>query len=1152
VGRLYVGPAWPSTPAYTSGVPVCPSCGEDNPERARFCLACSAPLPSAAAAVRKERKFAATLFADLVGSTAMAEREDPEVVQAVVNRAFDRLSEEVERYGGLLEKFMGDAILAVFGVPTAHEDDPERAVRAAIEMQAVLGELNRGFASENRPKLQMRIGVEAGEVLVDLERAAGQRERMITGDAVNVAARLQTAAEPWQIVVGPAIYAATKNVIDYRELEPLTLKGKQQPVPAWQALRVKARRRGERPSLGMEAKLVGRDGELGLLKQTFHRVEAEGRPALVTVLGTAGVGKSRLAYELLRYLDSLPTLAYWRKGRCLAYGNVSYSALAEAVKAQCEILEDDAPDVVAGKARGAVEALFDDDAIVPHIGALVGAGATGQFSREDLFDAWRRFLERMAGRLPFVLVLEDIHWADTGLLDFIEHLADWAQGPLLVLILARPELLELRPGWGGGKRNYSAIYLEPLTPAQNEAMLEDLLGGQLPEELRQLVTERSEGNPLYTEEIVRMFVDQGILRATKASRLELARPVAQVDVPRSIQALIATRLDGLPADEKSLLQDAAVVGRAFWGGAVARLAGRDPAGVRQALGRLRVKEIITPREPPTFAGELEFAFRHVLIRDVAYESLPKTLRAAKHVEVARWAEERSGDKGQELAEVMAAHYLQAVAYREELGERPEQEMDAAASRWAGLAGDRAWRLWQQAEALRWYRAALDSGERSALPTVDLARLSESIVKAAFGLESFSGVRSAAEAALGRFEEVGDQAGMGRMEAAVAKAAFEGADEESVLPWANRAIARLDALGDSPDLAETLEIVGNYHRRRGRIKEAEPLLRRAVEIASRSGARVIQGQACLSLGIAVLHRGSVREGMALVEEGYAISQEAGDLQLSLRASNTLASCSMDYAPDYERGWAVMWKAIELSQRSGRRDFEGWLWQNVGNYAYDQGRLEEIERAARASFEIGEALGYAHVLLAGWYYVAVAAFLRADLDEAERALRKWVESDWIKHEIQGVPYGQSLRGEIAMARGQLDEAIEAFRHGVDRVGEELMLGMADELLFHLVRALVAAGRPEEAAEPLEHLRRVAPERPNSEAFLAWAEGLVNADPERLRAAIETFNSLGLVIDEARCLMDLATMLRASGQGDGLAEDERARELLSACGVTVFTPA
>jgi class 3 adenylate cyclase/tetratricopeptide (TPR) repeat protein len=1132
-------------------MPVCPNCGEDNPERARFCLACAAPLAEAAPVARKERKFAVALFADLVGSTALAEQEDPEVIQSVVNGAFDRLSEEVERYGGLLEKFMGDAILAVFGVPTAHEDDPERAVRAAIEMQAVLGELNRGFAVEAKPSLEMRIGVEAGEVLVDLERASGPRERMLTGDAVNVAARLETAAKPWQIVVGPTVYAATKDVVDYRELEPLTLKGKQQPVAAWQALRVKMRRRGERPALGLEAKLVGRDGELGLLRQTFHRVQNEGRPALVTVLGPAGVGKSRLASELLAYLESLPTLAYWRKGRCLAYGNVSYSALAEAVKAQCEILEDDAPDVAAEKARRSVEALFDSEEIVPEIRALVGAGG-GTFSREELFDAWRRFLERMAGRLPFVLVLEDIHWADAGLLDFIEHLADWAQGPILILTLARPELLEVRPGWGGGKRNYSAIYLDPLTPEEGAAMLEDLLGGPLPEDLRRLVIERTEGNPLYTEEIVRMFVDQGVLRATQASRLELARPVEQVEVPRSIQALIAARLDGLPAEEKSLLQDAGVVGRTFWSGAVARLAGRDPAEVRQALGRLRVKEIITPREPPTFSGELEFAFRHVLIRDVAYESLPKALRATKHVEVARWADERAGDRGDELAEVMAAHYLQAVAYRDELGERGDPDLDAAACRWAWLAADRALRLWQQAEALRLYRAALDLSDRSGLSASDAARLTESTARAAWGLADYTDLASLLRRALDLYESVGNQAAMGSVEASLAQAAFEEGKEAEVLPWAESAVARLEPLGDGHQLAATLDFLGNYHRRRGRLAEAEPLLRRAVDMASRIGDKVTEGSACLSLGVVIVHRGSVRDGMPLVERGFRIGEEAGDLELSLRSHNTIASTLMDFAPDYERGWSVLWEGIELSQRSGRRDFEGWLWHNVGNYAYDQGKLEELARAAQMSREIGERLSYAHLVLGADYYDGLLAFLGGDFDGAEGKVHELLAGDRAKFEVQIIPYLFVLLGECALARGRLDDAIMRFQEGLGRVEGELMLGMADELLFYLVRTLVLAGRSNETAKPLESLRKVAKGRPNSEAFQAWAEGLLMTDPAEgaghLRSAMETFQQLGRTIDEARCLMDLARLVQASG-GDGSAEENRARDLLTASGAEVF---
>jgi class 3 adenylate cyclase len=366
---------------------VCPSCGGENPQGARFCNTCGTPL-TAAAAARKERKFATALFADLVGSTALAEREDPEVVQSVVGRTFDRLAEEIGRYEGLLEKFMGDAVLAVFGVPRAHEDDAERAVRAALEMHAILSELNRGFAGEGKPTLAMRIGVEAGEVLVDVERASGARDRMLTGDAVNTAARLQSAAEPGQIVVGPTVYASTKDVIEYRALDPLSLKGKSEPVPAWRALRIKARIRGERPRLGMEARLIGRDEELAVLKQTFSRVQTDSRPALVTVIGPAGVGKSRLISELEHYVEGLQETAYWRRGRCLAYANTSYSALADAIKAQCEIFEDDSAEVAAGKAEAAVRELFGDDSVAPHLRALVGAGETRDMSREELFEGW--------------------------------------------------------------------------------------------------------------------------------------------------------------------------------------------------------------------------------------------------------------------------------------------------------------------------------------------------------------------------------------------------------------------------------------------------------------------------------------------------------------------------------------------------------------------------------------------------------------------------------------------------------------------------------------------------------------------------------------------------------------------------------------------
>jgi class 3 adenylate cyclase/tetratricopeptide (TPR) repeat protein len=1123
-------------------VPTCASCGEENPARARFCLNCSAPLRVSVA--RHERKFATALFADIVGSTELAEREDPEVVQGLIGRAFDRLSTEIERYGGLIEKFVGDAVLAVFGVPSAHEDDPERAVRAGLEMQAVLSELNRSFAAEGRPELEMRIGVEAGEVLVDLERAGGARDRMLTGDAVNTAARLQSAAAPGHVVVGPAVFASTKEVIDYRDLEPLELKGKTGPVPAWLALRVRARRRGERPPLGLESRLVGRDEEFDVLKQTLQRLESEGRPALVTVLGNAGVGKSRLAWEFAKYVEGLPQILYWRRGRSLAYGNVSYSALAEAVKAQCEVLEDDPPDVVEEKVDHTVEELFGDLEVAPHVRALVGGRSEQRLAREELFDAWRRFLERMAARYPLVLALEDLHWADAGLLDFVDHLADWATGPILILTLARPELLETRPGWGGGKRNYSAIFLEPLSEPECEAMVEDLLSSDLPPAVKRLVAERSEGNPLYAEEIVRMLIDRGVLRATEADGWELAQPLEEVEVPRSIHALIATRLDTLPAEEKTLVQDAAVAGRIFWLGAVAALSERPAADVREAIGRLRVKEIITPREPPVFSGELEFAFRHVLIRDVAYESLPKLLRASKHVAVARWAEERTGDRSKELAEVVGAHYLRAIEYRDELGEPADRGLDEAATRWAWEAGARAWDLWQQEEALRWFGDALRLGERSGADATRLADIAEATAVAADGLRPVDEVIDGYRDSLVRYEALSRDQDAGRMRVAIAYAMVTAARLEEAQAWIEEGIAILEEGGEGADLARALEILGNLLRRRGSPAEAEPPLRRAVEMAARVDAPVVQGHAAVSLGIVLLHLGRAPEGIELIEQGWEIANRAGHLELLLRVHNALPSTLMDYAPDYERGRRILMEGIELSRRSGRRDHEAWLWSNVGNYAFDQGRIDEMEHAAEMCTEIGRAHASPYALGAGTVVLAQAAFLRGDLDAARALIEETTRALHPREERQAVPYQYLPRGWIARARGDGEEELRWYLEAIDLLGDDVHGGMVDELLSETVRSLVRRGRGAEAAPHLESLRRVARGRPNAEASLWWAEGVAEGDPAKLQAAADRFAELTRPVDEGRCLLDLADV-----GADPVSNRARARELFAECGAEVY---
>jgi class 3 adenylate cyclase/tetratricopeptide (TPR) repeat protein len=1130
---------------------TCGTCGAENPEGARFCSSCGSPLAPTTAPARRERKFATTLFADLVGSTALAEREDAEVVQSLVGRAFDRLAEEVHRYGGVVEKFMGDAVLAVFGVPTAHEDDPERAVRCGLEMQAVLSELNRRFASEGRPTLAMRIGVEAGEVLVDLDRVSGPRDRMLTGDAVNTAARLQSATEPGSVLVGSAAWASTKQVIDYREMPPLELKGKATPVAAWQALRVRARRRGERAPLGLEARLTGRDEELSVLKQTLHRVESERRPALITMLGPAGVGKSRLAWELLKYVEGLPTTFYWRRGRCLAYGNLSYSALAEAIKAQCEVLEDDPVDVVRKKVERAVDELLGDQLIVPHMLALVGTGTDRAFTREELFDAWRRFLERLASRFPLVLVLEDIHWADTGLLDFVDHLADWAQGPILILTMARPELLDLRPMWGGGKRNYAAIYLDPLTPAENEAMLDDLLTVSLPADLKRLVVERSEGNPLFTEEIVRMFIDRGILRATDAARWEMAAPVREVDVPRSIQGLIAARLDALPREEKAALQDAAVVGRIFWSGAVGRLTGWPPPQTRETLGRLRVKEVVVPREPPAFSDELEFAFRHVLIRDVAYESLPKSLRGTKHEEVAKWAEERSGERSEEIAELLASHYMEALRFARELGEGERIEALAGeAYRWSRVAGDRAMRLWQQNEATDHYRDALSLLDSVPEEPLQVARLWESFAEAALGTAPFEEVRGALNQAIGLYEGLGATTDAAHAKINLARVAFDGGHTEEACSWIERSISDLAPLGESQALARALAVAGNLYWRLGDNDRSQPILRRALDVARATGFRSIEGQALMSLGMSLTQTGRWREGLPLAEQSFAIAKEIGDLDLLLRCYNNIASTTSDYAPDYERTTAMLHEGLELARRSGRRDYEAWILTNLALNALDLGDLESAERYAKQKENVSRAVGFAQMLAGALREQGWERLERGDLEEADRLDREG-EALWTTWEPQALSFFSVATARALEVRGRPVEAMDVLLKGIEGTHSAIDTRAGEALLFETVRLLVQTGRTEDAIEHRDRLRQMKGERVHAEAFAAWAEALIEGDQHRrielLHQAADVFERLGRRIDLGRCLLDIARAERALGL-DPRPAAERARQLFADCTATL----
>ncbi len=684
------------------------------------------------------------LFCDLVGFTATSESADPEEVQARVAPYHARTRERIEAFGGTVEKFIGDAVMAVFGAPTAHEDDPERAVRAGLAVLDVIDQLNAGDGSL---ALSVRVGVNTGETVVSLDARPELGEGIVAGDVVNTAARIQSQAPVNGVAVGAGTFRATERVFEYEPLDPIDAKGKAEPVAVWRALRPRARF-GSDVIRSMTTPLVGRELDLTLLRGTFGKAVAERSVQLVTVAGEPGVGKSRLVAELFAYTDGLDELITWRQGRCLPYGEgITFWALGEIVKAHAGVFESDPPDVATVK----LDAVLPESDDLPWLRArllpLLGIDAGDSAAQEELFTAWRRFLESVAERTPLVLVVEDVHWADPALLAFLEHLADWAQGvALLVVCTARPELYETHAAWGTGLRNHTAINLSPLSDTDTARLVSALLERSvLPAETQQLLLERAGGNPLYAEEFVRMLRDSGF-------------EAEDVPVPVSIHALIAARLDTLSQERKALLQDAAVLGKVFWAGAVAAMGRRDPHEAEQALHELARKELVRPSRQSSMEGEAEYGFWHVLVRDVAYQQIPRAQRAAKHLSAADWLEAKTGQRVEDVAEVLAYHTSEALTFAQATGDTALQaEVIPRAARYALLAGERALGLdTTKALGLLDRAKSLTAEDDHGFPLV-LLRWAEAAREAGRLREA----ADALERAIGRFDALGDVLRTGR-------------------------------------------------------------------------------------------------------------------------------------------------------------------------------------------------------------------------------------------------------------------------------------------------------------------------------------------------------------------------------------------------------
>jgi class 3 adenylate cyclase/tetratricopeptide (TPR) repeat protein len=926
-------------------VTVCPSCGKENPEGFTFCGYCTAPLAEQPTPVVEERKVVSVLFCDLVGFTAASEQQDPEDVRARIRPYHARLRQEIERYGGTVEKFVGDAVMAVCGAPVAHEDDAERAVRAGLRILEAIAELNE---ADPELGLQVRIGINTGEAVVAVGARPERGEGLVTGDVVNTAARIQTVAPVNGVAVSQPTYRTTSHVFEYEPLAPVSVKGKAEPLSLWRANAVRDRF-GRDSNRGYDTPFVGRELEKPLLIGTFERAAQQRSVQLVTIVGEPGVGKSRLAAELFAYIDAKPELITWRQGRCLPYGEgITFWALGEIVKAEAGILESDSAEVAAAKLEAAVSPEEPERQwLLQRLAPLVGVEAASPAERQELFTAWRRFLEGLAAARTSVLVFDDLHWADEALLAFLEYLAEWSQGvPLLVLCTARPELYERRPGWGAGQRNAHTINLSPLSDRETAELIFNLtIATVLSKELESAILERAGGNPLYAEEFVRLLADRGL--EPRGESLDAS------ELPESVQALIAARLDTLSPERKSLLQDAAVLGKVFWLGALAEIGGRDPGEVELALHDLARKELVRPARTSSMEGESEYSFWHLLVRDVAYSQIPRAERTRRHRAAAAWIERRAGARVEDLAEVLSHHYLQALELAEAAGDSEQvAELAPSARRFLTLAGERALGLdTAQAQARLARALELMPSEDPGRPDL-LARWADAVFQAGRPREA----AEALDEALASLRERGDTEAAARalqLRSRIAQRLGEGRQ----VALAAEAVELLEQQNPGPALIAAYAQLANAQHVGGAYAEAIAAADRAVALAVVLG----QPEPARALG----YRGFSRvytEGRAgfaemqhalelLVERGAG--RDAAILQNNLGVARYPLEGPAASLASFETG-------IDFCEQRGLGESAAQLESNCPGLLAELGRTEEaLERASRLAAVL-EASGDTHSL------------------------------------------------------------------------------------------------------------------------------------------------------------------------------------------------
>jgi class 3 adenylate cyclase/tetratricopeptide (TPR) repeat protein len=1001
------------------GVAACPTCGKQNAKDARFCSGCGEAL----VAPRPERRKVATLlFCDVVGSTALAERVDSEAVREIMVRYFEQARIAIERHGGMVEKFVGDAVMAVFGVPVAHEDDAVRAVRAASELQAGMAELNQELEARHGCRIALRIGLNTGEVIVG---EATARQSVVIGDAVNVAARLEQHAGAGETLIGEATYRLVRDAVDAEAIAPVPAKGKAEPV---HAVRLLAVREEPRPRVGrLDVPMVGRDEELATLRQVFDEAVAAKRCRLIVAVGEPGVGKSRLAAELVASVAGEATIL---GGRCLSYGEgITYWPLRELLEQAAGVQETASAEralesvirLLAGTERGQEAALA--------LAQAVGLGV-GSASAEDIAWAARRLFETLARQRPLVVHLEDLHWAEPAFLDLVERAAELAAGPILILGLGRSELLDQRPDW-------QALRLAPLRPEESDRLVESLLAeSELPAEARRRAIESSGGNPLFVEELLAMLLETPDLEA-----------------PPTLEALLGARLDRLPEEERGAAERGAVEGQLFHRGAVEELS-EQPEAVAASLGGLEAKELLRPAEPAV-AGEAAFRFRHILIRDAAYRGLPKRLRVVLHQVYARWLERVVGDRVAEYAEILGFHLEQAYLHQTELGpvDDDARRLGAQAAGWLSSAANRAFVRGDLRAAAGLLRRAVSLLEGDPVARLELLpELSKAL--------RYSGDAAAAGHVIAEAAEVAATIGDPRLRARVlVESALFGlytdpdVEAGDVIGVAEQAATVFVEHSDELGLAKTYSLIGfaNWHLCRGAAMEeaferALAHLRRSEDLRERWWilTKLLE---CTVFGPTPAETGILRcqDLLALGDGVQSLEMTAAAAVASLEAMRG----------NFDAARELCGQSRAIAEELGLRQWLGALGNFVGPIELLAGDLPAAERGLRQGYETLESLGETGVLSTTAANLSRAIVLQGRYEEAEHfanVSRRAALRDDLYSQV--VWRGTSAR--VLLHRGELAAAEAVARNAVELATASDFLNLRGESLLDLAEVLRAAGR------------------------------------------------------------------------------------------------